>query len=136
MIRPSDVATALGRPYPSDAAVQQQWQMWIDDAAMLIQYGDGDHEGLGDLSALPQATLDFVMRAAVVAMVRRPDDATQVDISVDDGRVSKRYQSGTGQVFITERWWRMLRGDDEGDSGAFSVRPYGAPDQAWAGSAL
>jgi hypothetical protein len=64
----------------------------------------------------------------VVAKVRRPDDATQVDISIDDGRVSKMYQSSTGTVYIRPEWWRFL--GLAGSAGAFSTRPGFEPDRS------
>jgi hypothetical protein len=64
---------------------------------------------------------------AVAAHIRNPDDATQVDVAVDDGRVSKRYASGTGRVTIIDEWWDMLTPDGSGFQGAFTISPYGAP---------
>ena len=117
MITTVEVAVALGRNQPEVGSAERlQWDMWIGDARFLI----GNR--LGDLDLLDQEALDYVVREAVVAMVRRPDDATQVDISVDDGRVSKIYQSSQGKVFIRQEWWDLLSPSGSG-SGAFSVRP-------------
>jgi hypothetical protein len=117
-----DVAVALGRPTSSVTAEEDaQWSMWIADALMLIE------ARLGDSTLLDQARLDFVVREAVKAMVLRPDDATQVDIAVDDGQVSKRYSSSSGRVTILDEWWELLLAEYQ-SSGAFSVRPYGESD--------
>ena len=117
MISTIEIATALGRDQPEvGSAERAQWDMWIGDARFLI----GNR--LGDLALLDQAALDYVVREAVVAMVRRPDDATQVDISVDDGRVSKIYQSSPGKVFIRQEWWDLLT-PGSAAGGALSVRP-------------
>jgi hypothetical protein len=121
-VTPDVIAVALGRPLPAtDSVSWQQWSMWIDDALFLIG------RRLGDPTLLDQGALDYVVREAVKAMVLRPDDATQVDIAVDDARVSKRYTSGSGRVTILNEWWDLLS-PASATSGAFSVRPYGAPD--------
>lgn len=109
-----DVATALGREVPEPGSTEaRQWQMWADDALLLIE------ARLGDVTALHQGNLMYVVREAVVAQVRRPDDATSVEVAVDDGRVAKRYTSSRGRVFIRDEWWRLL--DPSGKSGAFSL---------------
>lgn len=124
MIDTTQIAVALGRDIQTvPDATRLQWQMWIDDAALTIEFGDGVHSGLGDLALLNQSQLDYVIREAVTAKVKRPDDATQVDISVDDGRVSKIYQTGTGTVYIRPEWWKRLDPDVNVDSQAFSTRP-------------
>lgn len=108
------IAVALGRTAPaSGTAEAQQWEMWISDALMLIE------DRLGDPAALDQAKLDYVVREAVVAQVRRPDSATQVDIEVDDARSSRRYSSSTGRVTILDEWWDLLAPVEQG--GAFVV---------------
>lgn len=110
----ADIAVALGRETPEAGSVEaQQWEMWINDALLLIE------ARLGDPAALNQANLDYVVREAVVAQVRRPDDATSVEVGVDDGRVTKRYSSARGRVFIRDEWWQLL--DPNGKSGAFTV---------------
>lgn len=99
------IAVALGVDSPADGSVtQQQWQMWIKDALLLIQTRA---TAMGD-PAVDQAKLDYVIREAVVAHARRPDDATQVTVSVDDGSTSKTYRTGAGRVAILDEWWRML----------------------------
>ena len=109
-----DVAVELGRPAGSyDSVESAQWQKWIGDARFLIG------ARLGDLSALDQTALDYVVILAVAAHVRRPDESTQVDISVDDARVSRRYATGKGRVVILDEWWELL--SPSTSSGAFSV---------------
>ena len=102
-VTPVDIAAALGRPTPEPGSAEhEQWSMWIADALMLIE------ARLGDLAALDQGRLDYVVREAVVAQVRRPDDLTQLDVSVDDGRVSRQWRSSTGRVAIRDEWWDLL----------------------------
>lgn len=108
------IATALGREKPEDGSPEaNQWQMWIEDAELLIK------ARLGDLAELDQDNLNYVIREAVVAQVRRPDDATSVEVAVDDGRVAKRYSSSRGRVFIRDEWWALL--DPKSDGRAFTL---------------
>lgn len=117
-VTPDDIAVALGRTAPEDSSPEfAQWLMWIGDARMLIA------ARLGDLSALDQDVLDYVVREAVAAQVRRPDDATQVSVAVDDGSVSRTYRSSTGRVTIIDAWWSLL--SPPSSSGAFSIFPTG-----------
>lgn len=104
------IATAIGRAAYS-AEEEVQWSMWIDDALLLIE------ARLGDTTALDQAKLDYVVREAVVAHVRHPDDATQVSVSVDDATSSRTYRTGRGRVTIFDEWWDLLAPVEQG--GAF-----------------
>lgn len=102
-VTPANIATALGVAAPaSGSPTEAQWQMWIDDALMLIG------ARLGDVTLLDQGVLDYVVREAVVAHVRNPDDATQVAVSVDDGSVSRSFRSSRGRVTILDEWWTLL----------------------------
>jgi len=96
--------------------LEQQWFMWIDDALMLIE--------ARRLAVAPEfypdeAKLDYVVRSSVVAHLKKPDDATQVTVSVDDGSSSKSYQSGKGRVTILDEWWLLLGLTET--SGAFAI---------------
>lgn len=127
-VTPAMLAVALGQAAPGSGSVtEQQWQMWIDDAEMLI---DTRQAKLG-AETPDQAKLDYVVREAVVAHIKRPDDATQVTIAVDDGSSSRSYQSGKGRVTILDEWWALL-GLVEA-SGAFSVDMVGTASShlAW-----
>ena len=118
-VTPAKIATALGVAAPESGSIQeQQWALWIDDAAMLIE---NRAEKLDiDPASIGEAKLDYVIREAVVAQVKKPDDATQVTISVDDASSSRTYQSGKGRVTILDEWWAML-GLVEADAGAFAI---------------
>ena len=115
-VTPAMLAVALGQTAPEPASVtEQQWEMWIDDAVMLIE---SRRVTLG--AEVPdEAKLDYVVREAVVSHIKRPDDATQVTIAVDDGSSSRSYKSGKGRVVILDEWWALL-GLVEA-SGAFSI---------------
>ncbi len=117
-VNPVTIAVALGRTAPEpNSLTEQQWQMWIDDALMLIDVRKTELEVVTDLDA---AALDYVVREAVCSHIRRPDDATQVTVSVDDGSTSKTYRSGRGRVSIIDEWWTLL-GLLPPTGGAFSV---------------
>lgn len=123
VVIPADIAAALGRPAPASGSLEsEQWAMWIDDALMLIS------ARLGDLAELDQSRLAYVVREAVVSMVRRPDDSTQLDVQVDDARVSRRWSSGSGRVTIRDEWWALLDPNGKGGRDAFSIDTYTGVD--------
>lgn len=111
-----DVATTLLRTPPDPASTDARaWTMWIEDARRQIRRRF-------DLDALDQDDLDFVVREAVAAKARRPGSERQVSISVDDGSVSRTYETGTGQVTILQEWWDLLTPDTD-ESGAWTINP-------------
>ena len=117
-VTPATIAVALGRTAPVDGSVEsQQWQMWIDDALMLIEARKLE---LAVTTELDAAKVDYVVRQAVVAHVQRPDDATQVTVAVDDGNVSRTYRSGKGRIDILDEWWTLL-GLTSPTGGAYSI---------------
>jgi len=121
-VTPAMVAVALGVTAPDpDSAQAAQWQMWIDDALMLVQMRV---DSIDPPPTVAQPKLDYVIREAVVAQARRPDDATQVTVSVDDGSTSKTYRSGGGRVSILDDWWTLL-GLSASGGGAYSVDTVG-----------
>lgn len=122
-VTPAIIAVALGLAAPSEGSAQElQWDMWIQDAVLLI---DARVVALEVTDPLDQAKVDYVVREAVVAQARRPDDATQVTTSVDDGSMSKTYRSSRGRVTILDDWWELL-GLSPKDSGAFDVDTVGS----------
>lgn len=117
------IAAALGVAVPDSGSSEYvQWVQWINDAKLLIRVR------LGELAELDQDVLDYVVREAVVLHIRRPDDATRVEVRVDDAATSRTYTSGSGRITILDEWWRLLTPSAAADSGAFSVTPYFAPD--------
>lgn len=126
-VTPDDIAVELGRTaLPSDAVEYVQWEQWIADALFLIA------KRLGDVTELDPATVDYVVRQAVAAHVRRPDDATQVTVAVDDASSSRTYRSSRGRVEIIDDWWSLLSPTDRTGK-AFSIRPSGGgnPHMPW-----
>lgn len=117
-VTPATIAVALGVTAPDPDSTQDlQWQLWITDALMLIEMRA---EQVGVVFAdIDEIKLDYVVREAVVAQVKKPDDATQVTIQVDDAMSTKSYKSGRGRVTILDDWWLLLGLTDP--SGAFSL---------------
>lgn len=115
-VTPANIAVALGVAAPEpDSILWKQWDLWISDADMLIE---SRRVKLG-ADPIDEAKVDYVVREAVVAQVKKPDDATQVTVSVDDGQTSKSYRSGKGRVTILDEWWTLLGLTDP--DGAFSI---------------
>lgn len=100
----NDVATTLGRTLSTSEAAQVA--QWINDALLLIRIR-AQRERV-TVASLDQDVVDLVVREAVAARVKKPDASKQVSITVDDGQVSKTYESATGQIEITNEWWEML----------------------------
>lgn len=119
-VTPEIIAVKLGRAAPELGSIlDKQWQMDIDDAYMLIE-SRADELDI-DVSTISEMKLDYVVREAVAAYIKRPDDATQVSVTVDDGTTSRSYQSGKGRIVILDEWWKMLGLVAPDDSGAFSI---------------
>lgn len=105
-VTPDTIAVALGQAAPEPGSVQeQQWNLWIDDALMLI---DIRASTMSPAPVIDEARLDYVVREAVVAHIKKPDDVTQVTVAVDDASTSKSYRSGKGRVTILDEWWSLL----------------------------
>jgi len=115
-VTPAMLAVALGRAAPEPGSVtEQQWELWISDAEMLIE----ERRARLGVEVPDEAKLDYVVREAVADHIKRPDDATQVTVSVDDASSSRTYQSGKGRVTILDEWWALLGLVEP--SGAFSL---------------
>ena len=132
-VTPAMIAVKLGRAAPEPGSItEQQWDMDIDDALMLIQ--NRAEELDVDMSTISEVKLDYVVREAVAAYINRPDDATQVSVTVDDGTTARTYQSGKGRIDIIDEWWTLLGLTDPDDSGAFSIDmipPFGSLHLPW-----
>lgn len=117
-VTPATIAVKLGQAAPEPGSItERQWQMDIDDAMMLI--ADRAASIGVDVDTIGEMKLDYVVREAVAAYIKKPDDATQVSITVDDGTSSRSYRSGKGRVDIIDEWWRLLGLTDP--SSAFSL---------------
>jgi hypothetical protein len=116
-VTPSVLAVALGQAAPEPGSVtEQQWIMWVDDALMLIETR---RSAVAPDAVIDQVKLDYVAREAVVAHIKKPDDATQVTVAIDDASTSKSYKSGKGRVTILDEWWLLLGLTET--NGAFAI---------------
>lgn len=96
-----DVGVALRRTI-SDPAEQAQIEWWLTGLEYVIR------ARLGDLSDLDQDVLQYVEVEAAVAKVNRAGRAeSSVTVSVDDGSVTRRYDSPTAED-ITDSLWSLL----------------------------
>lgn len=117
-VTPDKIAVAMGLAAPEPGSIQwQQWSLWIDDATMLVETRAEQLDI--DPVTIDEAKFDYVVRESVVAHIKKPDDATQVSVQVDDGMTSKSYRSGKGRVTILDEWWSLLGLTDP--SGAFAI---------------
>lgn len=127
-VRPATIAVALGVAAPDPGSAQfQQWEMWISDAEMLI----AARVAALDVADPDEAKVDYVVREAVVAQVRKPDDSTQVTVSIDDGSTSRSYKSGKGRVTILDEWWLLLGLTDPSGAFAIDMVPAGSVHLPW-----
>ena len=110
----AEVAANLGRPLT--VPEQAQVEVWIVWAEATIA------QRMGDLDQIEYGVLNMVIVEAVTRRLRSPEPVMQVDIQVDDGRVSKRYERSSGLIEILPEWWAQLGWTDS--SGAFSITPY------------
>jgi hypothetical protein len=124
-VTPPTIAVALGRADSPTVIEEQQWGMWIDDALMLID------ARLGDPAELDQAKLDYVVREAVVAHIRNPDNATQVSLTVDDVSSSRSYRTSKGRVVILDEWWDLLSPEESLSAFTIDTAPIGSGHAPW-----
>lgn len=123
-VTPADIAVELGVAAPTPTQ-EAQWQAWIDRALYLI----GKRLTIADLDS---EDVDYVVLQAVIAHARNPESSTQVDVAIDDGRISKRYSNGPGGILILPEWWVLLDPDLADSSGVGSTQMFGEPDAvAW-----
>ena len=128
-VTPAMLAVALGQTAPVPGSItEQQWNMWVADAGMLIETR---RLAIAPTLVIDAAKLDYVVREAVVSHIKKPEDATQVTVSVDDGSTSKSYKSGKGRVTILDEWWLLLGLTET--SGAFTIDTLGTTSihQPW-----
>jgi hypothetical protein len=116
MVTWQEVEQTLGRTLTNPQ--RQQAAMWIGQALTIIEARAVRENTTA--AALDQHVLDMVVTEAVADRFRYPDDATQITVQVDDGQVSRRYESATGQIRIRDEWWNMLFPTNTG--GAFTIR--------------
>lgn len=111
----ADVGVALGRTI-SDAAEQARIAWWLDGVELFIV------NRLGPVAELDQAAVKYVEVEAVAVRVQRSGrDESSVTVSVDDGTVTRRYESSMTAGDITDEWWNLL--DPDSSAASSSIRP-------------
>lgn len=111
---PDDVAANLGRPL-SEVEIAQV-TLWIGWAERAIARRL-------TLAALVPEDLRMVLTEAVTARLRSPEPLTRIDVSVDDGSMSKTYARSSGLIEILPEWWELLGWVDPSARKAFSITP-------------
>jgi hypothetical protein len=115
-----DVEVALGRPI-STQAEQDQVEWWLDGVELFIV------ARLGPVADLDETIVKYVEVEAVVAKINRSGrDESSITVAVDDGTVTRRYESAVTASDITDEWWNLLDPDSNGATA--SIRPYFEPD--------
>lgn len=95
-----DVAVALGRPLTSAEEEQADW--WLTGAEIAVR------SRLGDPALLDQDVLLYVEAEVVAGKIRRAGrEESSVTVSVDDGSVTRRYDS-VGTNDIGDDLWGLL----------------------------
>ena len=84
------------------------------------------------MSALDQDVLRYVEAEAVVAKIRRGDSRVSSEtVSVDDGSLTRRFETGVQTSDISDEWWALL--NPVTGSSFYSTRPgFDADDVQWA----
>jgi hypothetical protein len=119
-----DVAVTLGRPISTESE-QAQVEWWLDGVELFIV------ARLGPVADLDQTVVKYVEVEAVADKVRRSGrDESSITVAVDDGSVTRRYESGVTASDITDEWWQLL--DPDSNTATASIRPYfEADDVQW-----
>lgn len=111
----TDVSVALGRSI-STVAEQGQVEWWLDGVELFIA------ARLGPVADLDETTVKYVEVEAVVAKIQRAGRSeSSVTVSVDDGSVTRRYESAVTASDITDEWWNLL--DPSDNTASASIRP-------------
>ena len=113
-----DVAIHLGRSLSETEESQIfMWISWLEaDIASKLP----------DLTTVDPTAAQRVIVQSIASYLDNPTAASEVQVSVDDGSVTKRYTRSLGRVQILPELWADLGWS--GETGAFTVSPYGAAD--------
>lgn len=114
----NDVATHLGRSLSTTE--ESQINLWIS----WLEADIG--RNMPDPTTVDGTTAQRVIVQSIAAYLDNPTAASEVQVSVDDGSVTKRYTRSLGRVQILPELWADLGWS--GDTGAFTVTPYAAAD--------
>lgn len=127
-VTPEDVAVELGMS-ELDQATSDRLVSWIARAERMIRRRAGSL-GVEWTAVDPDAVNDVILMA-VAQYARNPEGAEYYDVSVDDAREMRRFQSPQTALTILDEWWALLF--PSVTSGAFSTQMFGQPDRVCAG---
>ena len=120
----TDVQVRLGRPI-TDTAEIAQVNAWLADIEALIKVRIPDLAVRILDGVLDEEVVKLVEAQAVVRKVKNPDG--KQNERVDDYSYGLNADAPRGDLFLTDDEWALLL-PSTNPSGAFTVRPYGAPD--------
>ena len=113
-----DIIRNLRTLSDAEAAAVSLWEQWVQSDIEAA----ARHAGRDPYQLDPVQVERFVIEACLYRL-QHPDDATQVDVAVDDASVSRRYTSSTGQLTYLPAWWGWLGLPDPSvPAGAFTIR--------------
>lgn len=117
-----DVGVALGRAI-TDQDERNQIEWWLNGIELIIT------ARLGPVADLDSAAVRYVEAEAVAERIRRNRGGgeSSISVQVDDGMVTRRWDSPMTVGDISDDWWNLLSPRREG--AAFSTRPGHAPDR-------
>ena len=122
-----DVSTRLGRPITDEAEVTQV-TAWLGDIEALILARVPDLAARIAEGTLSNGTVVMIEANSVIRKIRNPEG--KKNERIDDYSFSLNDANARGDLFLTDDEWDLLI--PQSSSGAFSTRPYGAPDfRSW-----
>lgn len=119
----TDVQVRLGRPITSSAEIAQV-TAWLTDVEALIKVRIPDLDQRVVTGQIDETIVALVEAQVVVRKVKNPDG--KQNERIDDYSYGLNADSARGDLFLTAEEWALLLPVSVG--GAFTIRPYGAPD--------
>lgn len=120
----TDVQVRLGRPI-TDAAEIAQISAWLGDVEALIKVRIPDLAQRVLDGLLDSEVVKLVEAQVVVRKVKNPDG--KQNERIDDYSYGLTADAARGDLFLTDDEWDLLT-PSATPSGAFTIRPFGAPD--------
>ena len=119
----TDVQVRLGRPITSAAEIAQV-TAWLTDVEALIKVRIPDLDQRVLAGQVDESIVSLVEAQVVVRKVKNPDG--KQNERIDDYSYGLTTDAARGDLFLTDEEWALLL--PVSATGAFTIRPYGAPD--------
>jgi|SRR5699024_3300549 len=119
----TDVQVRLGRPITSSAEIAQV-TAWLTDVEALIKVRIPDLDQRVVTGQVDESIVALVEAQVVVRKVKNPDG--KQNERIDDYSYGLNADSARGDLFLTAEEWALLL--PVSATGAFTIRPVGAPD--------